>query len=434
MISSKSLVKIGLIGFGTVGSGVVDVLKRRQEFFRNKLGAQLELTRIADKDITSKRPVRVSRKILTTDAADIYDDPDIDVVIELVGGIEPARTFILKAIENGKHIVTANKALLALHGKELFEAALKKNVSISYEASCAGGIPLIIGLRDGLIANDITLIQGILNGTANYILTQMTENGKSYDSALQEAQELGYAEADPTFDVEGMDTGHKLTILAGIAFGAYVNFKNVYIEGITALTPEDISTARDLGCVIKMLAVAKFHEDRSLELRIQPAFIPGSHPLASINGVENAVQIRGDVVGDVMFRGPGAGRLPTASAVVADVVDVVLGRARLSFHRLSLASEKVRHVKIRDIQTRYCVRMKVRDKPGVLSRLTAILSDSGVSIRSVIQKEADAQGNAAIIILTHKTEENCIHKSMRSIKRLSVVTGKPVLFRYEELE
>ena len=430
---NKSVVRIGLIGFGTVGSGVVEVLNRRKDFFRTKLGAKLELTKIADRDITSERPVRVSPEILTTEAADVIEDPDIDVMIELVGGIEPAKTFILKAIENGKHIVTANKALLALHGKELFEAALNHNVSISYEASTAGGIPLIVGLRDGLIANDISLIHGILNGTANYILTQMSENGKSYETALAEAQSLGYAEADPTFDVEGMDTGHKLTILATLAFGAYVDYNDVYIEGITQLKPEDITMARELDCVVKMLAIGKFYTDSTMELRIHPAFIPRSHPLASINGVENAVQIQGDVVGDVMFRGPGAGRLPTASAVVADVVDVVLGRAKLSFHRLSLASEKIKHVRIDDIETRYCIRMAVKDEPGVLADIAGVFSKNRVSIRSVIQKEA-GNGRATIIILTHKIREGDIKKSLQSFTEMSSVCSKPEFFRFEELD
>src|SRR3989338_4070541 len=321
-------INIGLIGFGTVGTGVVKVLKENAKTIQERLGAEVVLKRIADKDLTRDRGVEVEKAILTADANEILNDPSINIVIELMGGIEPAKTFILKSLKNKKHVVTANKALLSQHGEEIFKTASANNVDIGFEASVGGGIPIIKALKEGLVANRINSIYGIINGTANYILSKMTNEGGKFEDVLKKAQEKGYAEADPTYDVEGIDTAHKLAILINLAYGTYIKPADIYTEGISKITPLDIKFAREFGYKIKLLAIAK-EEDGRIEARVHATMIPAEHLLSTVDGVYNAIYLRGNAVGPVMFYGKGAGMMPTASAVAADVVDICrkIGRA-----------------------------------------------------------------------------------------------------------
>jgi len=424
---------VGLIGFGTVGSGVAEILLTERDAIAKRAGVRLELKAIADKDVRSRRPVKVGRGLLTTKVDRILDDPTIGIVIELVGGVEPARTFILRALERGKDVVTANKALLALHGAELCAKAAEAGVSLSFEASCAGGIPIIAALRDSFVANRIESICGILNGTANYILTRITQGGIDYATALAEAQALGYAEADPTLDVEGIDSAHKIAILARLGFGADFAFDRVSVSGISGIDAMDIRYADEFGYTVKLLAVAKRHA-RDVELRVHPTLLPRSHPLASVNESFNGVCVTGHAVGDTMLYGRGAGRMPTASAVVADVVDAALGRARTTFSHFAALSGRVRSSRIRSadrVETRFYLRFTVIDTPGVLARIAGILAKQKISIASVVQKEAEEGKPVPVVMMTHDATEGRMWRALREVDRLAVVKAPTVALRVE---
>ncbi len=434
-------IKVGLIGFGTVGAGVVKILQRNAKLIEKRMGAQIVLKRVADIDVKTDRGVRLKPGVLTTRASEVIDDPEIDVVMELIGGLEPAKTFILKAIRNKKHIVTANKALLALHGDEIFEAANRYGVDVNFEASVGGGIPLIRSIKEGLVANRIQSIFGILNGTSNYILTKMTNEGRGFKEVLREAQEKGFAEADPTYDIEGIDAAHKLTILMRLAFGTSIQFKEVFIDGISKITPLDIEFSREFGYRIKLLAIAKMDEGR-IEARVHPTMIPENHLLSTIEGVFNAVYIKGDATGPTLFYGQGAGQMPTGSAVVSDLVElgrnlIVKAQGRrvppLSFQPEVI--ERIPLKKMEDVVLPFYMRFSAVDRPGVLSKISGILGRNGISIASVIQKGRQVNGAVPVVMMTHEAKEKSVHKALREIDRLRVILGKTMVIRVEnELE
>ncbi len=431
-------VSVGVIGFGTVGSGVVKVLRQNGEVLRRRTGFSIELRRIADLDIDTNRDVQVDKTILTTDVRAIIDDPEIDVVIELIGGCDPARAFILSAIANGKHIVTANKALLADHGNEIFEAARQRGVNVCFEASVAGGIPILKALREGLLANRFDKILAILNGTCNFILTAMNENpGAPFEETLREAQRLGYAEADPSLDVDGIDTAHKLVLVLGLTHGLRPTTKDIYVEGLRGIDPFDVFMAREFSYKIKLLAVVIDHGDR-VEARVHPTMLPQTHPLANVDGVFNGIFLRGDMVGEQLFYGRGAGREPTASAVVADIVES--GRHILSgnFRELpplghvDASTSSVRIMDMADVMTNYYLRIQALDKPGVLSKVAGIMADYQISIHSVVQKRRRRDGAVPVVFLTHLAREADIQKACREIGALSVVQEMPIVLRIED--
>ncbi len=430
-------IKVGLIGFGTVGSGVVKVLKENAEVIRKKLGAGLVLKKVADKDPGRKRPVELESGVLTTDAYEVIKDPEISIVVELVGGTGVAKDFILKALEGGKHVVTANKALLSTHGKEIFSLAAQRGLDIGFEASVGGGIPVLRALKEGLVANRIISIYGIINGTANYILSKMTNEGGKFEDVLRRAQEKGYAEADPTYDVEGIDTAHKLAILIDLAYGAYVDLKDIYTEGITRITPLDIRFAKEFGYRIKLLAVAKSIGDE-IEAAVHPTMIPATHPLAAVDGAFNAVHIVGDAVGPVMLYGLGAGMMPTASAVVSDIVDIARNLLKGSAGRLSPLSyteDSIGEVKIKnieDLENQYYMRFLALDRPGVLSKISGVLGEHNISISSVIQKGRKVGGGVPLVILTHNALERELRTAVKEIEKLDVILDKVMYIRIEE--
>ncbi|HBR17313.1 MAG: homoserine dehydrogenase [Deltaproteobacteria bacterium RIFCSPLOWO2_12_FULL_43_16] len=428
---------IGLIGFGTVGTGVVKVLKENAKVIQERLGAEIVLKKIADKDTTRDRGVEVDKSVLTMDANDIINDPSINIVIELVGGIEPAKTFIIKALKNKKHVVTANKALLSQHGEEIFKTAQGNGVDIGFEASVGGGIPIIKALKEGLVANKINSIYGIINGTANYILSKMTNEGGKFEDVLKKAQEKGYAEADPTYDVEGIDTAHKLAILINLAYGTYIKLGDIYTEGISKITPLDIKFAKEFGYKIKLLAIAK-EEGGEIEARVHATMIPATHLLSTVDGVYNAIHLKGNAVGSVMFYGRGAGMMPTASAVLADVVDICRNINKNAAQRvspLSYTEEAVRNVEIRHIENLeipYYLRFSVLDKPGVLSRISGVLGNHNISILSVMQKDRKVGGSVPIVIMTHHAKEKELMAALKEIDKMDVVLDKTVYLRIEE--
>lgn len=439
----KESLSVGIIGFGTVGTGTVKILLNNRDIIYEKTGLDVRLKRIADLDIERDRGIKIPEGVLTTEADDIINDEEIDIVIELIGGIHPAKEFILKAIKNKKHVVTANKALLATEGNEIFAEAEKNGVSIGFEASVAGGIPIIKVLREGLVANRIINIYGIINGTSNYILTKMTEEGKNFSVALKEAQELGYAEADPTFDIEGIDSAHKLTILSSLAYGIPLSYNDVYKEGITRITPEDIDFAKELGYKIKLLAITKA-VDGEVEMRVHPTMIPHHYMISKVDGAYNAIYVEGDAVGSTLYYGKGAGDMPTGSAVVADVVDIGMGRplAQLRYGRHVSAkpssavecgvARRIR--KIEDIESMYYFRFSAIDKPGVLSRISGILGDNNISIASVIQKGRRIGGAVPLVVLTHLAVERNVLKAIKEIDKLPIVTEPTHFIRVEEGE
>ena len=428
---------IGLIGFGTVGTGVVKVLKENAKVIQERLGAEIVLKKIADKDTTRDRGVEVDKSVLTMDANDIINDPSINIVIELVGGIEPAKTFIIKALKNKKHVVTANKALLSQHGEEIFKTAQGNGVDIGFEARVGGGIPIIKALKEGLVANKINSIYGIINGTANYILSKMTNEGGKFEDVLKKAQEKGYAEADPTYDVEGIDTAHKLAILINLAYGTYIKLGDIYTEGISKITPLDIKFAKEFGYKIKLLAIAK-EEGGEIEARVHATMIPATHLLSTVDGVYNAIHLKGNAVGSVMFYGRGAGMMPTASAVLADVVDICRNINKNAAQRvspLSYTEEAVRNVEIRHIENLeipYYLRFSVLDKPGVLSRISGVLGNHNISILSVMQKDRKVGGSVPIVIMTHHAKEKELMAALKEIDKMDVVLDKTVYLRIEE--
>jgi homoserine dehydrogenase len=428
-------INIGLVGFGTVGTGVVKLLKGQAPLLQRRLGARLRLKRIADLDLTKPRDVEVDPKILTTDAREIIEDPAIDIVIELIGGTTAAREVSLAALRSGKHLVTANKALLATHGLELFRAAAEKRVDLGFEASVCGGIPIIRAVREGLVANRIHSIEGIVNGTCNYILTKMTELGAPFAEVLKEAQDQGYAEANPSLDIDGIDAAHKLQILASIAYGGSVDFNAIHVEGIRGIDPADIQYAKDLGYRVKLLAIAK-ETDGEIEVRVHPTLIPEDHLLAFVGGVFNAVYIVGDATGSLMFYGRGAGQLPTASAVVSDVVEIAQNilyqRPSRPSHIPAIAGEGLKIRPMDEVRTRYYLRVMAVDKPGVLSKVSGILGSHGISIASVIQKGRHARASVPVVMMTHEAVEGAMRRALAEIDALDVVSGRTVCLRVEE--
>jgi homoserine dehydrogenase len=433
-------INVGLLGIGTVGGGTFTVLRRNQEEITRRAGRAIVLKMIADKDVKKARKLVGKSAIVTADAMEVVNHPDIDIVVELIGGTTVAKQFILKAIKNGKHVVTANKALLAKHGNEIFAAAHKHGVMVAFEAAVAGGIPIIKALREGLTANRVEWIAGIINGTSNYILSEMRNTGASFAEALRQAQALGYAEADPTLDIEGIDAAHKLTILAAISFGIPMQFDKAYTEGISKLTREDIRYAEELGYRIKLLGITK-RTPKGIELRVHPTLIPARRLIANVEGVMNAVLVKGDAVGATLYYGAGAGAEPTASAVVADLVDVTRMHTADRKHRVphlafqpdSLTDTPI--LPMSEVQTSYYLRLRAFDKPGVLADITRVLADSGISIDAMVQKEpSEGEEQVDIIMLTHETVEKHINAAIRKIEKLSTISGKVVRIRLEELD
>ncbi len=412
-------IKIGLIGFGTVGSGLAEVLMDQQERLARRSSLSIRLARVADINI-KELPPRFKDVELTNDAEDLFNDPDIDIVVELIGGIEPAKTFMLKAIAAGKHVVTANKALISQEGWEIFSAAAEKGVEVGFEASVGGGIPVIKALKEGLVANRIASIMGIMNGTANYILTRMTREGAPFAEVLRDAQELGFAEADPTYDIEGIDTAHKLAILITMSYGMKIGLDEITIEGITNIEPIDIQFAREFGYRIKLLAISRNHGDH-VEARVHPTMVPESHLLASINGAYNAIHFSGDAVGNVLLYGQGAGKMPTGSAVAADVVDIARNITAGSINRVPALSYLPEEITSRgitpmnELECPYYFRISARDEPGVLAAVSGILSKHDISIESVIQKGRKESGPVSIVMRTHGARENEVRQALDEI-------------------
>ncbi|MBL7049895.1 MAG: homoserine dehydrogenase [Nitrospira sp.] len=430
----KSQINIGVIGFGTVGAGTVKILSNSSREIEQRLGFPVVIKRIADLDIKSDRGVSLEKGVLTSDVDVILNDPEIDIVVELIGGIRPAKDMVLKALRNGKHVVTANKALLAEAGKEIFRVAVKNKKQVGFEAAVAGSIPIIKVVRESLIGNRINSIYGIINGTANYILTKMTEEGVEFASVLKEAQDLGYAEADPTFDIEGVDSAHKLTILASLAFGIPLSFKKVYTEGISSITPLDIQFAADFGYSIKLLAIAKRVENE-LELRVNPAMVPKDDLISGVNGVFNAIRIDGDATGDALYYGRGAGDIPTGSAVVSDIADIARLIKSGAAERMTMpgmAEDNGLQIrKMEDIVTCYYLRLSVMDKPGVLSLISGILGTHNISISSMIQKGRRREKAVTLVMMTHVAREKDMTEALKKITRMSFVSGRPVMLRVE---
>ncbi|MEK6685773.1 MAG: homoserine dehydrogenase [Pseudomonadota bacterium] len=432
-------INIGLLGIGTVGGGTYTVLKRNQEEIARRAGRAIVVKMIADRDLDRARSFADHDVIVTDNAHEIVTHPDIDIVVELIGGQTIAKDLILEAIAHGKHVVTANKALLANYGTEIFAAARAKGVIVAFEAAVAGGIPIIKALREGLTANRITWIAGIINGTANFILSEMREKGLPFDQVLDQAQKLGYAEADPTYDIEGIDAAHKITLMAAIAFGIPVQFSKVYTEGITQLTGEDIRYAEELGYRIKLLGITK-RVEKGIELRVHPTLIPVRRLIANVEGVMNAIVVKGDAVGATLYYGAGAGAEPTASSVIADLVDVTRMQTADPMHRVPTLSfqpdllSDTPVIPMEDVETSYYLRMQVIDKPGVMAEITRIVADNNISISAMIQKEASSDSDkVSIIMLTHLTVEKNINAAIARIESLPVVTNKVIRIRIEEL-
>lgn len=433
-------IKVGLIGFGTIGTGVVKVFQQNAKVMEERLGARLTLAKIADLDLTTDRGVSLETGVLTADVNEILDSSEISVVVELIGGYEPARTFVLKAIESGKHVVTANKALLALHGEEILAAAAAKGVSVMFEAAVGGGIPIISAIKENLCANNFRSVFGILNGTCNYILTRMTNEGHDFAEVLRDAQAHGYAEADPTFDVEGVDTAHKLAILISLCFGTRVKFSDIHTEGISSISALDIQFARQFGYKIKLLAISKEAGGR-VEARVHPTMIPSNYPLADVDGVFNAVRLLGDFVGPVMLYGRGAGMNATASAVMGDVMSIsrnLLAGASARTPAMAYLPECVRDLPIKamdDIVSQYYLRFATVDQPGVLAQIAGSLGKYDISIASMIQPERQIGGAVPIVIMTHEAREADIRRALAEIDDLPFVREKSRLIRIEsELE
>lgn len=426
-------VNIGLIGFGTVGSGVVKAISRNSSLIKKKVGVELCLKRICDKNIKASRDVKVKKGILTTKANNILNDQEIDIVVELIGGIHPAKEFVVKALKSGKDVVTANKALLAQEGEKLFEVARENGRSICFEASVCAGIPIVKILREDLISNRIDALLGIINGTSNYILSQMTEDNASFKAALAQAKANGYAERDPSFDIDGIDSAHKLAILTLLGFGRYVKLEDIFTEGISRISLNDIKYAEELGYIIKLLAIAKRVKDE-LEIRVHPTLLPKEHLLSSVGGVFNAIYVRGDMIGEALYYGQGAGQQPAASAVVSDIVDLALkAKEDISKGAASLVYPgKIKAIrKIEEIKTRYYIRFMVIDRPGVLAKISGILGGYKISIVSVTQKERREAQVVPIVMMTHEAKEKALREALREIDKLSVVKEKTVAIRVE---
>jgi len=436
-------IKVALLGIGTVGSGVFKVLQRNQTEIKARTGRGIEITLVADRAADHARSIVGNTTEVITDAFAAVTRPEIDIVVELIGGYTVAKELVLKAIENGKHVVTANKALLAVHGTEIFEAAQKKGVMVAFEAAVAGGIPIIKALREGLTANRIEWVAGIINGTTNFILSEMREKGLDFDVALKEAQKLGYAEADPTFDIEGVDAAHKVTLMSAIAFGVDVQFDKAYIEGITKLGSADIRYAEQLGYRIKLLGISK-RTGTGVELRVHPTLIPAKRLIANVEGAMNAVVVQGDAVGTTLYYGKGAGSEPTASAVIADLVDVARLHTADPHHRVPHlafqpdAKSNLPILPMEEVVTSYYLRLRVADEAGVLATVTRILADAGISIDAILQREADEIGGEGstqtdVILLTHECTEAAMNAALAQMQALPTVLQPIVRIRKEEL-
>jgi homoserine dehydrogenase len=432
-------INVGLLGIGTVGGGTWNVLARNREEISRRAGRDIRISVVADKEVDKAKKLTGGAARVVADAFAVARDPEVDIVIELIGGYTIAKDLVLAAIENGKHVVTANKALLATHGNEIFAAAQKKGVMVAFEGAVAGGIPIIKALREGLSANRIEWIAGIINGTSNFILSEMRDKGLAFDVVLRQAQQLGYAEADPTFDIEGVDAAHKLTIMSAIAFGIPMQFDKCYKEGISKLTQADIRYAEQLGYRIKLLGITK-RTEQGIELRVHPTLIPSRRLIANVEGVMNAVLVKGDAVGPTMYYGAGAGAEPTGSAVVADLVDITRLHTADPEHRvphLAFQPDRMSSLKVLpmdEVVTSYYLRMQVADKPGVLADITRILADASISIDAMVQREPqEGEEQVDIIMLTHQTKEKQVNAAIAKIEKLPVVTGKVTRIRLEEL-
>jgi homoserine dehydrogenase len=436
-------IQVGLLGMGTVGSGTFNVLQRNQEEIKRRAGRGIEISMVADLDVAKAQALCAPHVKVVSDARQIIANPDIDIVVELIGGYGIAKALVLEAIAAGKHVVTANKALLAVHGTEIFEAARAKGVMVAFEAAVAGGIPIIKALREGLTANRIQWVAGIINGTTNFILSEMREKGLDFDVVLQEAQRLGYAETDPTFDIEGVDAAHKVTLMSALAFGIPVQFDQAYIEGITKLGAADIKYAEQLGYRIKLLGITK-RTEAGIELRVHPSLVPTQRLIANVEGAMNAVMVQGDAVGTTLYYGKGAGSEPTASAVIADLVDITrlhtadpLNRVpHLAFQPNAMSNLQI--LPMSDVITSYYLRLRVADEAGVLAKLTSLLADANISIDAVLQREADQVSQAGenqtdVIILTHDTVEGKMNKVLAQMQALPTVMAPITKIRKEEL-
>ncbi|MES9843601.1 MAG: homoserine dehydrogenase [Candidatus Sedimenticola sp. PURPLELP] len=432
-------VKVGLLGLGTVGGGTANVLARNAEEIARRAGRGIQVTHAAAREFNAEGIQGLDRIKITTDAFEVVNDPEVEIIVELIGGYSPAKELVLQAIENGKHVVTANKALIALHGDEIFAAAQKKGVMVAFEAAVAGGIPIIKAMREGLSANQIEWAAGIINGTGNFILTEMRDKGRDFDDVLAEAQALGYAEADPTFDVEGIDAAHKLTIIGSIAFGVPLQFEKTYTEGITRIEQQDVVYAGELGYRIKHLGVTR-KTAKGIEMRVHPTLIPERRLIANVDGVMNAVLVKGDAVGPTLYYGAGAGAEPTASAVVADVVDVARALTtdpenrvpHLAFQPNELSDLPI--LDMDDVETAYYLRMQVSDKPGVMAKIAGIFADSGISIEAIQQKEpAEGETQVSLIMLSHKVLEKQMNEAIAEIEALECVEGQIMRIRMESL-
>jgi homoserine dehydrogenase len=432
-------IQVGLIGLGTVGTGVTQILQRQEDLIAHRLGARVHLAQVATRTPSRPREVELPAECITADVHAVLHHPDIEIVVELIGGYEPARTYILEALKQGKHVVTANKALLAQHGQEVFQAAGLHGVDIGFEASVGGGIPIIRAIREAFTANQFLAISSIINGTTNYILSRMSDQGLGFQEALQEAQDLGYAEADPTFDIEGIDAAQKIALLASLAFGAWVPYEEVYTEGITRLTQLDIAYARELGYCVKLLALTKMADDE-LDVRVHPVLVPATSWLASIHGSYNAVSVFGDMVGRSMLIGRGAGALPTASAVVGDIVDVARNILAGSGGRVPPQAYQAQNIRtlplkdINDIRCKYYLRFQVLDQPGVLATIAGILGQEGISLESVIQKGRSLAPDetVSVVMMTHEARERNVRQAVQTIETLSSVPGETMRVRVED--
>ncbi len=430
-------VKIGLMGLGTVGGGTATVLLRNCEEITRRVGKKLDIVHVAAQDIADQTILDAASVTLSEDASAVVNDPDVDIVVELIGGYSPAKELVLKAIENGKHVVTANKALIAMHGEEIFKAAEAKGVIVAYEASVAGGIPIIKAIREGLSANKIEWLAGIINGTGNFILSEMRDKGRDFNDVLKEAQALGYAEADPTFDVEGIDAAHKLTILSSLAFGIPLQFDKTFTEGIGKITKDDVNFAEELGYRIKHLGIAR-KTDKGIEMRVHPTLIPEKQLIANVDGVMNAVLVKADAVGPTLYYGAGAGAEPTASAVVADLIDVARAIDTPVENRVPvLGFQAIQDIPVLgadEFETSYYIRMLAEDRPGVLAEVTRIFADNEISIEAVIQKEVQkGQTNACLIMMTSLIREKNMSTALSQIEALESIDGDVVKIRLEHL-
>jgi homoserine dehydrogenase len=430
------MIRVGIVGFGTVGTGTARILIRNRKLLKDRTDVDIQLKTIADLDTKRDRGLRLPKGMLINNADSLIADPDIQIVVELIGGTTVAKEMMLKAIRKGKHVVTANKALLATHGREIFMAAEKANVKVGFEASVAGGIPIIKIISEGLVANRFRSIYGIINGTTNYILSKMSDENAGFSEVLKEAQKLGYAEADPTYDIEGIDSAHKLAILASLAYGTQFSLKDVYCEGISRISSVDIEFARELGYKLKLLAITK-EINGKIELRVHPTMVPEEFLLSKVDGVFNAVYVEGDAVGSTLYYGRGAGDMPTGSAVVSDIADIARGIASKTVARnplFSRTSKGKNLLKMDDVISMYFFRFSAIDKPGVLSRISGILGKYNISIASVIQKDRRAGKAVPLVVLTHRAREKDVRSAVKEINRLPIVADKTVIIRVEGKE